>query len=273
MRDRARDWSEQGDGRAALARSSLSITVDETKKGTACSPEQPSSRAWHDDNYDDDDDDDEDDGDAAADDDDDDVDHDGDDDDDYGYDVDHDDDDGDDVVYDDDEDHDDDDHGDCGGGGGDDDDDDDNDGNACIQLPREFVSTRIRTFSSCPHRPSTTMCWRPWRRRWSTAGTGSTSLYGPSLRGGSSGKENNMKKHQTDQGTLKAGLHVRRKHKHKPRVNRDDASTSTSISHVWTGTTQAQEKGTRLCLRRPGSHVACAYACVVRVNQRLALLT
>ena len=25
---------------------------------------------------------------------------------------------------------------------------------------------------------------------------------------------------------LKAGLHVRHKHKHKPRVNRDDASTS-----------------------------------------------
>ena len=41
---------------------------------------------------------------------------------------------------------------------------------------------------------------------------------------------------------LRAGLHVRRKHKHRPRVNRDDASTSisTSIGHVWTGTTQAQ---------------------------------
>ena len=53
-------------------------------------------------------------------------------------------------------------------------------------------------------------------------------------------------------------------------------STSTSITHVWTGTTQtqaqAQENGARLCLRRPGSHVAyararaCAYAgaCVVQ---------
>ena len=62
-----------------------------------------------------------------------------------------------------------------------------------------------------------------------------------------------------------------------------DASTSisTCISHVWTGTTQAplaqaQEKGTRsffLCLPRPGSHVvyACACACVVRVNQPLAI--
>ena len=49
------------------------------------------------------------------------------------------------------------------------------------------------------------------------------------------------------------------KHKHKPRVNRDDASTS------------ARSFSLRLCLRRPGSHVAyaCAYACtwVVRVNQ------
>ena len=48
---------------------------------------------------------------------------------------------------------------------------------------------------------------------------------------------------------------------------------------MWTGTAQAQEKGTRsfflclrqLCLHRPGSHVAyaCAYAraCVLRVNQ------
>ena len=42
---------------------------------------------------------------------------------------------------------------------------------------------------------------------------------------------------------------------------------------MWTGTTQAQEKGTRsgfflrLCLRRPGSHMAYACARVVRVNQ------
>ena len=53
------------------------------------------------------------------------------------------------------------------------------------------------------------------------------------------------------------GLHVRRKHKpkHKPHVNRDDASTSA--------------RSFFLRLRRPGSHVAyaCAYACVVRVNQ------
>ena len=49
---------------------------------------------------------------------------------------------------------------------------------------------------------------------------------------------------------LKAGLHVRRKHKpkHKPRVNRDDASTS------------ARSFFLRLCLRRPGLHVA--YACL-----------
>ena len=60
-----------------------------------------------------------------------------------------------------------------------------------------------------------------------------------------------------------------------------DASTSmsisASISHVWTGMTQAQsqEKGTRalcLCLRRPGSHVAYACACVVRVNQSYVIL-
>ena len=65
--------------------------------------------------------------------------------------------------------------------------------------------------------------------------------------------------------SLKAGLHVRRKHghkhkrKHKPRVNRDDASTSTT----------ARSFILRLCLPRPGLHVACAYAraCVVRVNQ------
>ena len=69
--------------------------------------------------------------------------------------------------------------------------------------------------------------------------------------------------------TLKAGLHVRRKHKHKhkhkPRVNRDDASTSTSARSFFLC----------LCLRRPGSHVAyacaCAYACVVRVNQPLGV--
>ena len=60
----------------------------------------------------------------------------------------------------------------------------------------------------------------------------------------------------------------------------------TSISHVWTrAQAQGQEKGTRpfflrlrLCLRRPGSHVvayacACAYACVVRVNQALSFWT
>ena len=55
---------------------------------------------------------------------------------------------------------------------------------------------------------------------------------------------------------------------------------STSISHVWIGTTQAQLVQARkrnarlcLCLRRPGSHVACAYACacVVPVNQPLSL--
>ena len=63
--------------------------------------------------------------------------------------------------------------------------------------------------------------------------------------------------------SVEPGLHVRRKHKHKrqhkPRVNRDDASTS------------ERKRNARLCwyLRRPGSHVACAYACVcvVRVNQ------
>ena len=67
-------------------------------------------------------------------------------------------------------------------------------------------------------------------------------------------------------GSIKAGLHVRRKHKHKrkhkPRVNRDDASTS------------ARKRDARLCLclRRSGSHVACAYACacVVRVTPALS---
>ena len=53
-------------------------------------------------------------------------------------------------------------------------------------------------------------------------------------------------------------------HKHKPCVNRDDSSTSTSARSFFL----------RLCLRRPGSYVAdtyaCAYACVVRVNQLLA---
>ena len=47
-----------------------------------------------------------------------------------------------------------------------------------------------------------------------------------------------------------AGLHVRRKHEHKhkykPRVNRDDASTS------------ARKRNARLC--HPGSQVACACA-------------
>ena len=73
-----------------------------------------------------------------------------------------------------------------------------------------------------------------------------------------------------DDFTVKAGLHVQRKHKHKrkhkPRVNRDDASTSARKSAFYFFL--------RLCLRRPGSHVACAfacaYACVVRVNQPLA---
>ena len=71
----------------------------------------------------------------------------------------------------------------------------------------------------------------------------------------------------TQKAILKAGLHVRRKH-----------NPNTSTSHVWTGTTpvqlaQAQENGMRsffLCSRRPGSHVAYACACVVRVNQPLA---
>ena len=53
--------------------------------------------------------------------------------------------------------------------------------------------------------------------------------------------------------SVKAGLHVRCKHKHKPRVNRDDASTS------------ARSFFLHLCLRRPGSHVAFACDCVVRV--------
>ena len=64
-------------------------------------------------------------------------------------------------------------------------------------------------------------------------------------------------------GNLKAGLHVRRKHKHKhkhkPRVNRDDASTSTSARSFFLC----------LCLRYPGSHVAYACACVLRVNKSL----
>ena len=57
----------------------------------------------------------------------------------------------------------------------------------------------------------------------------------------------------------KAGLHVRRKHKHKqkPRVNRDEASTS------------ARSFSCDCALRRPGSHVAYACACAVRVNQPL----
>ena len=43
--------------------------------------------------------------------------------------------------------------------------------------------------------------------------------------------------------TIQAGLHVRRKRKHKPRVNRDDASTSARSFFLC------------LCLRRPGSYV------------------
>ena len=68
--------------------------------------------------------------------------------------------------------------------------------------------------------------------------------------------------------SVKAGLHVRSKHKrkHKPRVNRDDAST----------TARKRNACFCLCLRRPGSHVAytCAYACacVVHVNQPLQML-
>ena len=49
-------------------------------------------------------------------------------------------------------------------------------------------------------------------------------------------------------------LHVRRKHNHKhkrkPRVNRDDTSTSP----------RKRNAPLCLCLRRPGSHVACACA-------------
>ena len=47
-----------------------------------------------------------------------------------------------------------------------------------------------------------------------------------------------------------------------------DASTSTSasISHVWTGTRACA------CVSRPGSHVAYACACVVRVNQPLVCM-
>ena len=87
--------------------------------------------------------------------------------------------------------------------------------------------------------------------------------------------------------TLKAGLHVRRKHKHKhkrkPRVNRDDASTS-ARKKKGACACVASSRFTRglclrLCLRRPGSHVAyacaCAHACacVVRVNQPYPALT
>ena len=54
---------------------------------------------------------------------------------------------------------------------------------------------------------------------------------------------------------LKAGLHVRCKR--KPRVNQDDASTSA----------RKRSACLRLCLRRPGSHVA--YSCIVRVNKPL----
>ena len=49
---------------------------------------------------------------------------------------------------------------------------------------------------------------------------------------------------QSASWALKAGLHEQRKHKHKPRVTRDDASTST------------RKTGTR----------ACACACVVLVS-------
>ena len=54
-----------------------------------------------------------------------------------------------------------------------------------------------------------------------------------------------------------AGVYARRNHKHKPRVNRDDASIS------------ARKRNARLCLcsHRPVSHVAYACACVVRVTQ------
>ena len=59
--------------------------------------------------------------------------------------------------------------------------------------------------------------------------------------------------------SLKAGLHVRRKHKHKhrdkhkPRVNRDDASTRERNALLF------------LCLRRPGSHVAYSVLMLVLV--------
>ena len=68
--------------------------------------------------------------------------------------------------------------------------------------------------------------------------------------------------------SLKAGLHVRRKHKNKhkrkdqTRVNWDDASTSTS----------ARSSLLPLCLRRPGSHVAYACACVVRATSLKGLV-
>ena len=48
---------------------------------------------------------------------------------------------------------------------------------------------------------------------------------------------------------------AREKQKHKPRVNRDGASTS------------ARSFSLCLCLGRPGSHVAYACACIGRVNQ------
>ena len=91
-----------------------------------------------------------------------------------------------------------------------------------------------------------------------------TSCYCPSFRAGTLTTRNRFSHLANRCARLKAGLHVRRKHKHKhkhqPRVNRDDASTS------------ARKRNARLCLRmrRSGSRVACAYACVVRVNQPLA---
>ena len=57
---------------------------------------------------------------------------------------------------------------------------------------------------------------------------------------------------------IKAGLHVRRKHKH--------LSRSASINHVWTGTTQtqAQEKGTRALVLASSrfTHGLCLYLCL-----------
>ena len=69
---------------------------------------------------------------------------------------------------------------------------------------------------------------------------------------------------KVDQGLwllLKAGLHVRRKHKHQPRVNRDDASTRKRNAFLF----HVLAPVVHVC--RPGSHVANACACVVRVNQ------